>query len=389
MITRVEVRNYRCLQEVKLPLGPFHILVGPNGSGKSTFLDAFYFLRTFVADGLEAAFEERVRNPRDLFWARDPSAIIKLTIEAGIPTELRNAGRSCVRYEVSVGTADSPDLTPYIEETLYLISPGGLRQSRPTVQKRGTTATFLSETGLTSPQQFTSFSRQKSALGSVPPDDVEYPIANWFRNLLQAGVRRVALESARLRMASPRGKGRILQPDGTGLPWRIQELKDKHPSVFGDWIAHVRTAISNIEDIRVSLREDDGTAFLVFRYSDGLEAPSWVVSDGTLQLVSLTSLAYEPGFSGIYLIEEPENGVHPTNMQEIYDSLSSIYDSQVLVASHSPVFLSIAQKKELLCFTQSKAGATTIVPGDELPALEDWRGEVDLGSLFATGILGQ
>jgi predicted ATPase len=125
------------------------------------------------------------------------------------------------------------------------------------------------------------------------------------------------------------------------------------------------------------------------QYSDGLEAPSWVVSDGTLQLIALTVATYDPGFSGIYLIEEPENGIHPTNIQDIYDSLSSVYDGQVLVASHSPVFLSIAQKKELLCFAKDKAGATQIVPGDDLPALEDWRGEVDLGSLFATGILGQ
>lgn len=126
----------------------------------------------------------------------------------------------------------------------------------------------------------------------------------------------------------------------------------------------------------------------MIRYASGLEAPSWVVSDGTLRLLALTSLAYLPDSRGVYLVEEPENGIHPKGVEAVYQSLGSVYDGQVLVASHSPILLGLARPDQLLCFAKDSRGATDIVRGDEHPALRDWRGEVSLGAFFACGILG-
>jgi len=111
------------------------------------------------------------------------------------------------------------------------------------------------------------------------------------------------------------------------------------------------------------------------------------VSDGTLRLLALTILAYLPEFKGIYLVEEPENGVHPTALETIYQSLSSVYEGQVLVTSHSPVLLSLPKREQLLCFQKTTEGAE-IIPGDKHPALRDWKGEVSLSDLFAAGVLG-
>jgi len=79
--------------------------------------------------------------------------------------------------------------------------------------------------------------------------------------------------------------------------------------------------------------------------------------------------------------------VHPAALQAIYESLSSIYEGQVLVASHSPVLLSMAKPEQLLCFINTPDGAQ-IVRGSEHQALRDWQGEVSLGMLAASGILG-
>lgn len=123
-------------------------------------------------------------------------------------------------------------------------------------------------------------------------------------------------------------------------------------------------------------------------YTNGLEIPSWGVSDGTLRLLALTLLAYggEPG--KIYLIEEPENGIHPQAVETFFQSLSSAYDCQILCASHSPVVLSPAEPKDILCFAKTAEGATDIARGDEHPKLREWKQSADLGTLFATGVLG-
>ena len=44
-------------------------------------------------------------------------------------------------------------------------------------------------------------------------------------------------------------------------------------------------------------------------------------------------------------------------------TLSSVYDAQILLATHSPVILSVADLKTVLCFAKSEHGATDIVRG--------------------------
>lgn len=91
----------------------------------------------------------------------------------------------------------------------------------------------------------------------------------------------------------------------------------------------------------------------------------------------------------VSLVEEPENGIHPRAVETVFQSLSSVYAAQVLLATHSPLILSIARPEQVLCFAKTREGASDIVRGSEHPALLHWKGEVDLGTLFAGGVLGE
>jgi predicted ATP-dependent endonuclease of OLD family len=90
----------------------------------------------------------------------------------------------------------------------------------------------------------------------------------------------------------------------------------------------------------------------------------------------------------VYLIEEPENGIHPQAVETVFQSLSSVYEAQVLLATHSPVILSLAQPEQVLCFKKTPSGATDIVLGKDHPKLRDWKKEIELGILFVSGVLG-
>lgn len=191
-----------------------------------------------------------------------------------------------------------------------------------------------------------------------------------------------------IRQASPPIRIHDTRPDGSNLPWVIESLRQNWPDRFDDWIEHLRTALPDIEGIRTVERADDRHRYLMVRYHGGIEVPSWMVSDGTLRLLALTLPAYLQDFRGIYLIEEPENGIHPRAVETMFQSLSSVYDAQILLATHSPVILSCADPKTILCFAKSDDGATDIVLGSEHPSLRDWQGETNLGVLFAAGVLG-
>ncbi|MDX2045033.1 MAG: ATP-binding protein [Acidobacteriota bacterium] len=419
MISQIEARNFRCLKYINQPLQPFHVLVGPNASGKTTFLDTISFLGTLVSSGLDAAIGERTQNFLDLLWGRTGTEL-ELAIEAEIPVELREKltrkDFERVRYEVTLTTDDKTSEVSISAEKVLLkkaeLTVGGLRDTFPIFptlaadrlalqRSKKETRIVISKT----PDGKDHFKAEieengkvwvpvfklglrRSALGNLPEDESRFPIATWLKTLLTEGVQSFALNSLLIRKASPSGQVRGFKPDGSNLPWVIHRLQHSAPDRFSDWIAHLQTALPDIESIRTIEREDDKHRYLMICYRGGLEVPSWMVSDGTLRLLALTLPAYLPDFKGVYLIEEPENGIHPRAVETMFQSLSSVYGAQMLLATHSPVILSMAEAKSVLCFAKTPEGITDIVRGDHHPRLREWRGEMNLGTLFAAGVLG-
>jgi predicted ATPase len=83
-----------------------------------------------------------------------------------------------------------------------------------------------------------------------------------------------------------------------------------------------------------------------------------------------------------------ESPAWDTIRYEVALGLQATGDAQLLLATHSPVILSIVEPKDVLCFAKSAEGATDIVAGSDHPALRKWQGETNLGVLFASGVLG-
>lgn len=419
MIRLIEANGYKCLRYVRQPLGPFHVLVGPNASGKTTFLDVVAFLGQLVSDGLEATVGERTQNFEDLIWNRSGDGF-ELAVEAAIPVEyrakLREAEFDVVRYEVSLKEDETGQIIIRAEKVLFKVSDNGtespvqhelfplppeppetiVRTGAPHTQtvvnkSLGGNDNFYSEVYRESGKGWApsyKLGPRKSALGNLPEDESEFPVSTWLKRLLSEGIQRFVLNSLLIRKASPPGKGRTFQTDGSNLPWVVEHLKKTAPSKIEDWIKHLRTALPDLERIETVERPEDKHRYLILGYRGGLKIPSWMASDGTLRLLALTLPAYIPEFKGVYLIEEPENGIHPRAVQTMFQSLSSVYDAQILLATHSPVILGMTEPDKVLCFAKSSEGATDIVVGNKHPALKEWRGETNLGSLFAAGVLG-
>jgi len=428
MITLVETLNFRCLRYIHQRLGSFHVLVGPNASGKTTFLDVISFLNRLVSEGLEAAVYDRTGNFQDLVWERYGNRF-ELALEAKIPESIiakfsnQSQTYNILRYEIAIGIDKDTEKTAILEERVLLKAfreidashrmlypmyertlfpslfntPGtlisrGERNKSVIVNKVRQGNDYFQTEFLQDRKKGWQYAfklgPQKSALGNLPADEIQFPVTTWFRNLLTEGVQPFVLNSLLIRKASPPGQGRGFKPDGSNLPWVIEDLYKKNPSRFQEWIAHLQTALPEIENIRTIEREDDKHRYLLIKYKGGLEIPSWMVSDGTLRLLALTLPAYLTELKGIYLIEEPENGIHPRAVETVFQSLSSVYDAQILLATHSPVILGITEARQVLCFAKTPEGATDIVSGDMHPALKDWKGETNLGVLFASGVLG-
>jgi predicted ATPase len=411
MIARIEALNYKCLRYVRQGLRRFQILVGPNASGKSTFLDVPAFLKDLLTSGVEEAVLARANSLKELVW-KGQSDAFELAVEWEIPEALRRNGFRFCRYEIRVSVGVQGGIVPN-HETLWLKreeedekptwrlfpaepkapptivieprkkAPSGWR--RVILRMPEGNVYFRSETsGWNAPFRIDS---RKAAFANLPEDEERFPTAVWVRKVILSGLHRLMLNSQKMREPCRPDAPKTFQPDGSNLPMVVRQLREKEPQRFRRWLAHVQMALPNIEDITVREREVDRFLYLEARFREGLRLPSWMLSDGTLRFLALTLLAYLPTSDAVYLIEEPENGIHPKALELVFQSLSSVYEGQVLMATHSPLLLQLSEPEDLLCFALTPEGATDIVRGDQHPKLKEWRREVSLGELLAAGVL--
>lgn len=425
MIRRVQALNYRCLRYVDLSLDRFHVLVGPNASGKSTLFDVVAFLGDVIREGVGAAMERRTENFQDLVWNRPKRNMgFELAVEIDVPDEIKERlppekGYRVFRYEIAIRESDNgwkidsergllmpepygprsvassqPSFFPDPPLPPSTILAGGGRPGRRTILSKSPEGTdsFNIETSDDAGRGWVTsiaFGPKRSALRNLPESPENFPMASYVKSLLGGGIDFMFLDSKKMRLPSPPHLNRErLSSDGHNLHRLVGVLKNTDAEVYREWLGHVQTHLEDLDDIRIVDQEYDRSVYLTLVYGTGLEVPSWMVSDGTLRFLAMTLIPYLSQRGQVYLLEEPENGVHPLALEAVYQSLSSAYESQVLVATHSPAFLSLVSPKDILCFAKSNEGATDIVRGNDHPMLKEWQEGAGTGLLFAKGVIG-
>ena len=422
MIRRLQARNYRCLRYVDLRLDRFQVLVGPNAGGKSTVLDAVGFLGDLVASGVEAAVERRSPDFRDLVWARPERGDgigFELAVECGLSASDPNAPPEpaddrVFRYEVAIREVDgAPRITaergllgplgasgfgrrrarfpdpPPAPGTIFVDAANG--DYRQVLARTDAGAwRYEPETAPAVAEPWESpytFGAGRPALAHLPDAPDDFPAAFRVRRLL-AEVRSLFAAPAALRRPCPYSwDARSLSPDGGNLPWVVRRLRSEDEEAFAHWLEHVRSALPEVEGVRVVVREEDRHAYLMVRNNAGHEVPSWSVSDGALRLLAQTLPLYARSPETICLIEEPEAGVHPAVMQEVLDALQPAGDRQVLAATQSPEILADADPKTVLCLAKDRHGLPDVVPVLAHPLMEDWNGDLNLSLVLGSGML--
>ncbi|MCS7480965.1 AAA family ATPase [Umezawaea endophytica] len=410
MLTRLEVDGFKNLVDTKIDFGAFTCIAGENGTGKSNVFDAIRFL-SLLADRslLDAAQEvrgvhgERTGDPRDLFWngyaALNPR--VRFAAEMIVPSEVEDDfGRpttptiTFLRYELSLGYqaprgSEKIGRLTLLEESLQHINlgdaprripfPHNVNRFRKTVLKGHRSGKAFISTTIEDNQPVIRIHQDGGSRGQPKPSaayrapatvvstvtSADDPTILTARREMQSW-RRLALEPSALRTSDRYVDPRAMDANGRHLPatlFRVA-LGDESTDPEGVY-ARVSGRLSDLAGVRVrSLRvqEDDTRELLTIqlREASGLELPARSLSEGTLRFLALCVLLEDPTVTGLICMEEPENGIHPANLEAMVRLVEDLavdptdapgVDNpfrQVIINTHSPGIVQLARPDDLL-----------------------------------------
>lgn len=411
MLTRLEVDGFKNLVGLVVDFGPFTCLAGPNGVGKSNLFDAIRFLSLLTDNTLiEAALRVRGSGMEssdiaDLFRTagEDRGASFRMAAEMIVDPDVRDDfGRPAIststylRYEIEVGY-EAPSARGSLGRLVLLAeSLEHIRESaaaarlrfphsaarfrRKAVQnKRRAKSGFISVHEASDGQTEIMVHADGGSRGpgqvapasTAPRTIVGTSNTSAFPTILAARRemqkwRFLALEPSAMRMPDRFHSDSVVSSAGAHLPATVYRLgleamsRDEDPQNVYASIAGRLAELVPVKRIDVQVDDVRQTLTLEVEEQSGVRLPAGSLSDGTLRFLALSIVLADPKAEGLLCIEEPENGIHPARMQEMAHLLKDLAVDpqvepgaenpfrQVIVASHSPAFVQLQDKGDLL-----------------------------------------
>ena len=394
VLDRLQARGFKSLHDVELRLAPLVVVFGPNAVGKSNLLEALMLLGRLVTERtVSDALAPPIRGyPLEAFSLPEGGLRellekdqVTLQLEADLRPPTLAGKDEALRYRVGITATPRTGEVKVVDEYLTRLDRTGRPRAgfKPRLEKIDDHLVVrqLGEAG--TPRH------EPIGLNHSIVSNLQYSGENRFPDLdrLRAelgGWRTYYLDPARaMRVAQPPRETSDIAPSGELIAPFLYRLKgsEKHARSFQAVVRALRTMIPSIENLDVELDPERGTIDLRVR-QQGTEYSSRVVSEGTLRILALCSIAANPWPARLVAFEEPENGVHPRRIEVIARLLASIAakdDRQVVVTTHSPTFVSavLEMKREqpklielVRCIQDGRA--TRVEPFDDpLPLLQN------------------
>ena len=124
------------------------------------------------------------------------------------------------------------------------------------------------------------------------------------------------------------------------------------------------------------------------------EYDATLLSDGTLRVLAIAAAVLSAPEGSIVVIEEIDNGVHPSRAEQILSRLSRIAeerDLRVLISSHNPALLDAlpddAVPNVVFCYRGPRTGTSRLVRLADIPDYPELIAQGAVGHLVTRGLL--
>jgi len=353
-IETIRIRNYRTLNDVVLKDVPaYAVFVGANGSGKTTLFDVFGFLKACLLGNVRSALQIR-GGFREVLTreATDETVLIELQFRMPIAGVER-----LVTYHLAIGLDGS---RPVVEREILRYKRGRYGAPYHFLDfSRGEGYAITNEEDFNKPDE--ELDREYQALSS--PDLLAVKGLGQFERFKAANAFRELLENwhvSDFHISLARGDkdaeyAEHLSERGENLPQVAQYLYEEHRETFDGILTRMKRRVPGVAEIQAEATVDGR---LVLRFRDGAFRDPFIdryVSDGTIKMFAYLVLLYDPSPHPLLCVEEPENQLYPTLMQELAEEFMAYSrNGQVFVSTHSPDFINGAPLDSIYWLTKQE-----------------------------------
>ena len=372
-LTRLQVQNFRSLQDVNIELGAVNVLFGPNGAGKSSLLDTIWFVRDCVVRGVDEASSFRNHGYAALWDGADEGAHISIKVES-----------KSLEYEISFAFS-SGRIDPLVGEALSLKTNGN-----QLIDRKISSDTFkFHEPNNGKSQSIRLRESARLALTTYQVLDLS-PEAAQLENLLRVIHFYGKADLSKLKtLGSQSSHQTLLEHRGRNLWAVLRNLHDRRDfdERYNIIMKFMKKSFPRFEGLFIEQTGPQSVYGHAFQKALRQPIPAFGMSDGQLQmLIHLTAL-FSQGrhHQSLLLFDEPETSLHPYALvvfAEAVELATTEWNKQVLIASHSPVLISQFELENVFALELGAAGQTIITRVSEMTDIQDLLEEYATGSLY-------
>lgn len=179
-----------------------------------------------------------------------------------------------------------------------------------------------------------------------------------------------------------------LEENGSNLVNIIQQLL-KNKSKKEKLNKLIKMILPFIDDIKIENNVNKSVFFKVKESYNKKEFPSYMLSDGTVNILAVVIALYFQDDNDIIVLEEPERNIHPKLLSTLVNILSDVSQKkQIFVTTHNPFIVKEANLEDVILVSRDNNGISEISKPLEDTRIKKFL-ENDLGieDLFVDGIL--
>lgn len=390
LLRELTVAGFRSLRDVTLPLQPLNVLVGPNAAGKSNVLEVFRFLADVIRTDLEPALDLRGGLDEVVYRGTPKTgSSMRITLKANwtshsswnAPDEyslhVRRRGKNLERNE----------------EFRFKRTQG--RGRRITIS--GKSIDVVDTRGQSSdPTKHVGISPLSSGLSTLPRlADAQggREVRTLAEHLASFRVFDVDVPAARLASRFSANTTERLDEHAANLSAFLLMLHSRDSDTWQRLVDDACEVLPQLEDIEFEYPSGAAREVVIVLRERGLRGRTQLAdaSYGTIRLLGLLALLYDPKPPALTCVEEVDHGLHPQALELIVDRLrEASARTQFLIATHSPSFANRLRPDELVVCERGDDGDSRIpaISTEKVRQIAEAAEDLPLGELWFSGALG-